>query len=142
VRLDERFAAWLCALMIAYDGLSARYSKAGFRFFAASDNANQQLVQTAFDGRRSLCTRASKSARDLLKLPVFNFYEILRLLGDRHGTFIDGGENFFPNSELFHVVTAADTHISSVFCVHPRSSAETPRTCVLDYTLTDIPWRR
>ena len=38
-RLDERFAAWLCALMIAYDGLSARYSQAGFRFFAASDVA-------------------------------------------------------------------------------------------------------
>jgi hypothetical protein len=141
-RLDERFAAWLCALMIAYDGLSARYSKAGFRFFAASDNANQQLVQTAFDGRRSLCTRASQSARDLLKLPVFNFYEILRLLGDRHGTVVTGGDSFFPNSELFHVITVADTHIGSVFAIHPRSSTEAPRACLLSYTLTAIPWQR
>jgi hypothetical protein len=138
-RLDERFAAWLCALMIAYDGLSTRYSQAGFRFFAASDNANQQLVQTAFDGRRSLCTRASQSARDLIKLPVFNFYEILRLLGDRHGTCIAGTGSSFPNSELFHLITVADTHICSGFSIYPRSSTETPRARVLDYTLTAIP---
>jgi hypothetical protein len=78
-RMDERFAAWLCALMIAYDGLSARFSAAGLRFLAASDNANQHLVQGSFDGRRSICTRASNSPRDLLKLAVFNFYEIVRL---------------------------------------------------------------
>ena len=141
-RLDERFAAWLCALMIAYEGLSARYSQAGFRFFAASDNANQQLVQTAFDGRRSLCTRASQSPRDLIKLPVFNFYEILRLLGDRHGSFVTGGESYFPNSELFHAISVADSHIASVFATYPRTSTETPRARALDYTLTAIPWQR
>jgi hypothetical protein len=141
-RMDERFAAWMYALMIAYDGLSARYGKAGLRFLAASDNANQQLVQTGFDGRRSICTRASRSPRDLLKLPVFNFYEMLRLLGDRHGAFVAGGESFFPNSELFHVITVADTHIGSVFATYPRSSTETPRACVLDYTVTAIPWQR
>src|SRR5262249_23559727 len=141
-RLDERFPAWLCALMIAYDGLSTRYRQAGFRFFASSDNANQQLVQTAFDGRRSLCTRASESARDLIKLPVFNFYEILRLLGDKHGSLVTGGESFFPNSEFFHVITVADSHIASVFAIYPRSSTETPRARALDYTLTAIPWPR
>jgi Glycosyl hydrolases family 39 len=141
-RMDERFAAWLAALMIAYDGLSARYAKAGFRLHAASDNANQQLVRTSFDGRRSICTRASASARDLIKLPVFSFYEILRLLGDRHGAIVAGGESIFPQSELFHLITAADSHIGSVFAVHPRSSKETPRTCVIDYTVTAIPWPR
>ena len=141
-RMDERFAAWLCALMVAYNGLSARFSAAGLRFLAASDNANQHLVQGSFDGRRSICTRASSSPRDLLKLAVFNFYEILRLLGDRHGRFVAGAETLFPNSELFHIITAAASHVTSVFCVYPRRSAEPPRTCVLDYALTDIPWRR
>jgi hypothetical protein len=141
-RMDERFAAWLAALMIAYDGLSARYAKAGFRFHAASDNANQQLVRTSFDGRRSIGTRASASARDLIKLPVFNFYEILRLLGDRHGAIVAGGESIFPQSELFHLIAAADSHIGSVFAVHPRSSKETPRTCAIDYTITAISWPR
>jgi hypothetical protein len=141
-RMDERFAAWLCALMIAYDGLSSRFDKAGFRFHAASDNANQQLVRTSFDGRRSICTRASPSARDLIKLPVFNFYEILRLLGDRHGALRVGGESVFPHSELFHLITVADSHIGSVFAVHPRGSAETPGSCSLDYTVTAIPWPR
>ena len=141
-RMDERFAAWMCTLMIAYNGLSSRFRAHGLRFVAASDNANQQLVQTSFDGRRSLCTRASESARDLLKLPVFNFYEILRLLGDRHGTVVAGGESFFPNSELFHLITAADTHICSVFCIYPRASTDTPRACTLNYALTDITWQR
>jgi hypothetical protein len=141
-RMDERFAAWLAALMIAYDGLSARHAKTGFRFHAASDNANQQLIRTSFDGRRSICARASASARDLIKLPVFNFYEILRLLGDRHGALVAGGESIFPQSELFHIVTAADSHVGAVFAVHPRSSRETPRTCAIDYTITAIPWPR
>src|SRR5689334_2694203 len=102
-RMDTHFAAWLSALMIAYDTLSWRFNEVGFRFLAASDNANQQLVETSFDGRRSIMTRASSSPRDLLKLPAYNFYEILRLLGDRHGTFIEGSEEYFPNSELFHI---------------------------------------
>jgi hypothetical protein len=141
-RMDERFAAWLAALMIAYDGLSARFAKAGLRFHAGSDNANQQLVRTSFDGRRSISTRASPSARDLIKLPVFNFYEILRLLGDRHGTFVAGSGSVFPQSELFHLITVADSHVGTVFAVHPRSSRETPRTCSIDYTVTAIPWPR
>lgn len=141
-RMDERFAAWLAAVMIAYDGLSAHFVEAGLRFHAASDNANQQLVRTSFDGRRSLCTRASQSTRDLIKLPVFNFYEILRLLGERHGGLVAGGESLFPQSELFHLITTADSHVGSVFAVHPRSSAETARTCTVDYTVTAIPWPR
>jgi hypothetical protein len=141
-RMDERFAAWLAALMIAYDGLSTRFANAGFRFHAASDNANQQLVRTSFDGRRSICTRASASARDLIKLPVFNFYEILRLLGDRHGRFVIGGGSVFPQSELFHLITVADSHICAVFAVHPRSSREMPHTCAIDYTVSAIPWSR
>jgi len=141
-RMDERFAAWMCALMIAYDGLSSRFRTDGLRFLAASDNANQQLVRTAFDGRRSLCTRASGSARDLLKLPIFNFYEILRLLGDRHGTILAGRESLFPNSDLFHAISVADTHVCSVFSIYPQASTEAPRTFSLTHAITDIPWSR
>ena len=46
-RMDHRFSAWLCSLMIAYDQLNNRFNSAGFRFLAASDSANQQLVRTA-----------------------------------------------------------------------------------------------
>jgi Glycosyl hydrolases family 39 len=139
-RMDHRFSAWLCSLMIAYDRLNDRFRDAGFHFLAASDNANQQLVQTAFDGRRSIMTRASGSARDLIKLPVFNFYEILRLLGNRHGSVVNGSEYLYPNSELFHLVSVSDTHIAVVFSIHPRTSSETPRSWMIDYTLSEIPW--
>jgi hypothetical protein len=140
-RMDHRFSAWLCSLMIAYDQLNERFRAAGFRFLAASDNANQQLVKTAFDGRRSIMTRASSSARDLIKLPVFNFYEILRLLGDRRGTMVSGSEYVYPNSQVFHLVSVAETHITVVFSIYPRTRSEPAQSWSLDYSLTEIPWR-
>jgi hypothetical protein len=141
-RMNERFPAWLSGVMIAYDALSARFRESGFRFLAASDNANQHLIRATFDGRRSIMTRASASTRDLFKVPVYNFYEILRLLGEQHGSLLDGNEHYFPNSELFHAITVASSHIGSIFCVYPRRSTEAPRTWALDYRLTDIPWQR
>jgi hypothetical protein len=141
-RMNERFPAWLSAVMIAYDTLSSRFRGPGFRFLAASDNANQHLIRATFDGRRSIMTRASASTRDLFKVPVYNFYEILRLLGDQHGSLVTGREYYFPKSELFHALTVATSHIGSIFSIYPRDSAETPRTWTLDYRLTDIPWRR
>jgi hypothetical protein len=141
-RMNERFPAWLSGVMIAYDGLSTRFRESGFRFLAASDNANQHLIRATFDGRRSIMTRASASTRDLFKVPVYNFYEILRLLGEQHGSWLDGHEHYFPNSELFHAITFASSHIGSIFCVYPRRSTEAPRTWALDYRLTDIPWQR
>ena len=79
-RLDERFPSWLAASAIAHAALSLRH---GQRFLAAADNANQHLVRAPFDGRRALFTRTDAGPADLLKLPVFGFYEMLRLLGDR-----------------------------------------------------------
>jgi hypothetical protein len=128
--------------MIAYDTLSARYGAQGLRFLAASDNANQQLIRSPFDGRRSIMTRISASPRDLVKLPVYHFYELLRLLGDRHGAIVRGADRCFPHSELFHAMTVAPSHLSSIFCTYPRSSAESPRAWTLEYRLTDIPWPR
>ena len=141
-RMDEKFPAWLSAVMIAYDALSSRFSEPGFRFLAASDNANQHLIRATFDGRRSVMTRASASTRDLFKVPVYNFYEILGLLGDQHGTLVTGSEHCFPNSDLFHALTVAASHIGSIFCIYPRDSSETPRTRTIDYRMMDIPWRR
>jgi hypothetical protein len=141
-RMNEQFPAWLSGVMIAYDALSARFSESGFRFLAASDNANQHLVRAPFDGRRSIMTRASASTRDFFKVPVYSFYEILRLLGDQHGTLLTGSEYCFPNSELFHAFTVATSHLSWIFCTYPRDSSDAPRTWTLDYRLADIPWRR
>jgi hypothetical protein len=140
-RMDHQFSAWLCSLMIAYDQLNDRFRAAGFRFLAASDNANQQLVQTAFDGRRSIMTRASSSARDLIKLPVFNYYEILRLLAGRHGTLVSGSQSVYPNSQLFHLISVAETHIAVVFSIYPRTASEPAQYWAVQYTLAEIPWQ-
>ena len=86
-RMTERFPAWLAASLIVHENLSEKYAAQGMQFIAASDNANQHLIRTPFDGRRSVMTRASAAPDDLLKLPVYAFYELLRLLGraTRHG---------------------------------------------------------
>ena len=143
-RMTGQFPAWLTAMMVAYDSLSSQY--APIRCMAGSDNAELQLVgltqqvpggpasfaPAAFGQQRSLMTAASSWSSgtcpiDLLKVPVYNFYELLRLLGDQHGTFLTGGSNYYPhNSDLFHMITVAATHIGSVFCVYPPNPSAGP----------------
>jgi hypothetical protein len=146
-RMTEQFPAWLTALMITHDALSSQYSPQGFRFMTGSDNANLQLVSNAFDEKRSIMTAASawtpvagsQLATDLLKLPVYGFYELLRLLGDHHGTFISGAQNYYPNnSDLFHAITVAATNIGSVFCVYPNGNSN--NAWDLNYSIVGISW--
>jgi Glycosyl hydrolases family 39 len=159
-RMTEQFPAWLTAMMIAYDDLSSQY--APIRCMAGSDNAELQLVgltqqvpggtpsfaPAAFGQQRSIMTAASSWTSgtcpiDLLKVPVYNFYELLRLLGDQHGTFLTGGNNYYPhNSDLFHMITVATTHIGSVFCVYPPNPPSGPSQSpwTFNYSILGIPW--
>ena len=80
---------------------------------------------------------------DQLKVPAYNFYEILRLLGDQHGVFLSGASNYYPhNSDLFHIITVAATHIGSVFCVYPPNPPSGPSQgpWTLDYSIVGIAW--
>jgi hypothetical protein len=107
----------------------------------------------AFGQQRSIVTSASSKMNngvswsesncpiDLLKVPVYNFYELLRLLGDQHGTFISGSSNYYPNnSDLFHIITVAATHIGSVFCVYPLASGPSQGPWSLNYSIEGISW--
>jgi hypothetical protein len=160
-RMTEQFPAWLTAMMIAYDSFSSEY--APMRFISGSDNAELQLVgltqqmagdeptfgAAAFGQQRSIMTASSTFSKgacplDLLKIPVYNFYEVLRLLGDRHGTFLSGASNYYPhNSDLFHIITVAGTHIGSVFCAYPPDPPSGPKQgpWTLNYSIVGIPWR-
>ncbi len=144
-RMQQNFAAWLSGIAIAYDSLSSEYSPNGFRFLTASDDAHLDLVNGCFDGIRSIMTLASVSSatqesRDLLKVPVYNFYELLRLLGDRHGSFISGSNNYYPHTDLFHAITVTDnSYIGSIFAVFPRVG-DTPAPWNYNYSIVSIPW--
>jgi hypothetical protein len=120
--------------------LSATYRDAGLRFHAASDNANLQLVQAPFDGRRSLMTRANTTGTgDLFKLPSYHFYELLRLLGDQRGTVIAGSEWCYPTTDLFHLLTVGERQIGALFSVYPAEIA-TAQPRMVAYAISDIPW--
>ena len=106
-------------LTVIHDQLGERYREANLRFAAAADNANLQLVQSPFDGRRSIMTRVGTAETDLLKVPAYGFYELLRLLGDRHGTIDQGSAQLFPHTDLYHLATVADTHVASLLTYYP-----------------------
>ena len=125
-RLDERFPSWLAASAIAHTALSLRH---GQRFLAAADNANQHLVRAPFDGRRALFTRTDAGPDDLLKLPVFGFYEMLRLLGDRILA-IEAGPT------LYRMTTAGEAGIAALLTLQDGPARR------LRWAVGEIPWPR
>jgi hypothetical protein len=141
-RNDERGAAWLAAVAVIHDQLSKRYREANLRFAAAADNANLQLVRSPFDGRRSIMTRVGTAETDLLKIPAYGFYELLRLLGDRHGTVTLGSAQLFPHTDLYHLATVAATHVASLLTYYPDPGRGSllPRT--VEFVIDDLPWPR
>lgn len=128
-RMTHQSAAWLAASMAAHDRLSVAYAGHGIRFRAASDNANQQLTRGPFDGRRTLMTPLGDDPADLVKLPVFGFYELLRLMGWRRWpSEAPGG--------VAHLATIGEAGMTALFSRYGpdgRSFA-----CPLDA----LPWRR
>lgn len=142
-RMDERNAAWLGTVVAIHAGLDAEYEEAGLRFFGAADNANLQLVEEPFDGRRSIMTHAQDSETDLVKLSPYAFYELLPLLGDRHGTIVSGEDQVFPKTDLYHLVTYSETHIGCLLTYYPHpDSDEDPGSRSLAYVVKNIPWDR
>lgn len=141
-RLDERNAAWLGTVAAIHGGLGARYGHAGFRFIGAADNANLQLVEGPFDGRRSIMTHARDSQTDLLKLPAYAFYELLPLLGDRLGRVVSGAGHVFPETDVYHLATFTWTHVGCLLTCYPdhEDAEQAPR--VLEYVVKDIPWKQ
>jgi hypothetical protein len=136
-RMTEQFACWLAAQMIAYDQLAVQH--AGFRFAAASDNANQQLVRGPFDGRRSIMTTTGQGPDDLLKLPAYNFYELLRLLGRNRVSSLTPGA-FYPNNDIFHLIAADEDRISALFAFYPDANSAGARPVA--YAAAGVPWER
>jgi hypothetical protein len=87
-------------------------------------------------------TRVGTAETDLLKVPAYGFYELLRLLGDRHGTFTMGSAQLFPHTDLYHLATAAPTHVASLLTYYPDPGTGPllPRT--IEYVIGDLPWPR
>lgn len=130
-RLDASFPAWLAAATAAHAALGARHAGRGLRFLAAADNANQQLVQEPFDGRRALFTpTAAARPADLVKLPVFGFYEMLRMLA--------GGLCLAeaPPEGPAWLVTAEADRVAAMLALTAGGPA------AVELVLRDLPWPR
>ncbi len=128
-RMTHQSAAWLAASMATHDRLSVAYAGHGIRFRAASDNANQHLTRGPFDGRRTLMTPLADDPEDLVKLPVFGFYELLRLMGLRR----------WPSEApagVTHLATIGEAGMAALF------SRYGPDGCSFACPLDTLPWRR
>ncbi len=104
-------------------GLSSGSVSGGYAF------GQQRSIMTAASSWDAGTTVSPICPQDLVKVPVYNFYELLRLLGDQHGVFVSGQENFYPtdpNSNMFSAITVGApsgelTHVCWVFCVYPTN---------------------
>jgi hypothetical protein len=89
-------------------------------------------------------TRASSQSDDLLKLPVYAFYELLRLLGSRHASEVAVTANaLFPATDLLHLATVHDKYLSMLLVSYPDRRAPGDageRSWMVDCTLKDVPW--
>jgi hypothetical protein len=81
-------------------------------------------------------TRTSAADDDLIKLPVFGFYELLRLLGDRHGSVAAPD----PREGLYHLLTVSEDRIAALVAHYPDDPGAAP--VMLDYMVRDVPWPR
>ena len=141
-RMDERNPAWLVAAMIIQTTLNRDYAAADLRFSSAADNANLQLVQAPFDGRRSIMTRATTGTeRDLLKIPAYGFYELLRLQGEVQLPVISGAEHCFPQADLYYLSTLDDGCVTTLISYYPDPSHVNPEARTHTMVVTDIPGR-
>ena len=141
-RMDERAASWLGAVSAVHIALERQHQTVGFRFLAAADNANLQLVEGPFDGRRSLVTVAATDRKELIKFPVYGFYEMLRMLGDRALSVEVGSDLLFPETDLYHLPTAADSHVASIVTHYPDPAIPAPTVRLVEYVVDGLPWTR
>ena len=116
-----------------------KYPQHGMRFVAASDDANQQLVRGPFDGRRLVMTRAPPRAGRPLKLPVYGFYELLGLLGDRRCR-VAGPDDPPTAAGLRRLATIGPDQIAVLFTSCPDD--EGGPGWDIDYVLRSIKWPR
>jgi hypothetical protein len=134
-RMDRFAASWLTTLAADHTALSA----GGKRFVAVQDNANLRLMQTPFDGRRSMFTFLDPADReDLVKTSSAVWYDLLPML---NGAVVSpqSASGLFPMTELHTLVISSDGSISVVATWHPvELTAE--RLLSTTVVLTSIPW--
>lgn len=134
-RLTERFPAWLAGTLAQHAELTRAYAGRGLSFVALSDNANQHLPRAPFDGRRALMTPLSADPADLAPLPVFQFYELLGLLGrGRACTTAAGGD-----TGVLHEAVLSQDHAAALlthWLDEPGADAWD-----VEYELHGLPWR-
>ena len=139
-RMTQVNASWLAATTAIQAHLTATSTKTATRFMAAADNANLQLVQAPFDGRRSLVTYVLADSDELVKLPAFAFYELLRLLDGDQCPVRQGAESLFPNTGFYHLATVSKNQFGSLFTWYPEPNISPRGTTVVEVEVENIPW--
>jgi hypothetical protein len=135
-RMNSFAASWLTTLSSAHAGLAM---ERGRRFSAVQDNANLQLMQTSFDGRRSIYSFLSTDNRsDLVKTSGAVFYDLLPML---EGAIVPprSVDAIFPKTELHSLCTISEHGMSLLVTWHPDADSGESEHPV-GFSFTEFPW--
>lgn len=134
-RMDAFAASWLTTLACTHVALSA----GGRRCGAVQDNANLQLMQTPFDGRRSIFSFLDAEDREnLVKTSGAVWYDLLPMLD---GAIVpaEPASALFPSSSLHAMVSSSETGVSVLATYHPIDTSSEASLSV-SISLEGIPW--
>lgn len=135
-RMDSFAASWLTSLSTTHANLT---TVQGRTFSAVQDNANLQLIQKPFDGRRSIYSTISTDDRtNLVKTSGAIFYDLLPMLG---GEIIlsQSINTLFPETDLHAISTVSARGVGLLATWHPAGDPNASRLPA-NFTLKNLPW--
>lgn len=137
-RMDSFAASWLTTLLTDHSTIRGNRDR---RFVAVQDNANLQLMQEPFDGRRSIYSILSPSDRtNLVKTSGAVWYDLLPMLGGQIVP-VSSSESLFPATDIHAISTIHDGGIAVLITWHPiEAQREEVREVRVD--LSGIPWEQ
>lgn len=134
-RMDRFAASWLTTLVTTHAELSASRQPLS----AVQDNANLQLIQAPFDGRRSIYSFLNVEERaDLVKTSGAVWYDLLPML---EGSIVSAEPvtALFPVTSFHAVTTTSEFSLGFLATWHPTDGAA-DSSFSASITFENIPW--
>jgi xylan 1,4-beta-xylosidase len=143
-RMDAFAASWmstLASINVLRSESAPRQQPLPHLFFP--DNANLQLMEAPFDGRRSIYIPFSNDDHGrLIKSAAAVWYDLLPLLEGTALQADSAGELLFPKSDLHIMATRTDVSCTVLATWFPPDEVDRDDRRTIAVHLRDVPWQR